>query len=198
MPYCANCGKEVYESDNFCPYCGITLRKTAKDLLGIDMGFKRLASDQRVQRHWLERFVAYIIDSVLVTLFTVILLLFLSLPLLLTGFWRWWNYWDNFFGMTSLLGVVYLLYFSLMEGFYGYTFGKNIMNLEVVAKDGGPPTMSNSFIRSLSKTFWAFLIVDLVLGFATKGDPMQRFTDKVAGTMVIERRGRREQNIFSF
>jgi len=145
----------------------------------------------------LARLVAYIIDSVLVGVFSMILFFFLSLPILLRGFFDWLNYWNALFRLPSFLGLIYVLYFTLMEGVYGYTFGKRIMDLEVVTEDGRPTSLARTFVRNLSKIFWAFLLLDLILGFASKGDPRQRFTDRVAGTTVAERRSRRGWGIFA-
>jgi len=77
----------------------------------------------------------------------------LSLPILLRGFFEWLNYWNTLFRGTSFLGLIYVLYFTLMEGIYGYTFGKRIMDLEVVTEDGHPPSLARAFVRNLSKIF---------------------------------------------
>ena len=137
------------------------------------------------------RLVAYIIDSVLVGVFSMILFFFLSLPILLEGFFEWLNYWSALFRLTSFLGLIYVLHFTLMEGAYGYTFGKRIMDLEVVIEDSRPISLARAFLRNLSKIFWVFLLLDVVLGFASKGDPRQGFTDHVAGTTAVERWNRR-------
>jgi uncharacterized RDD family membrane protein YckC len=194
MPYCPNCGREVPSGTVFCPHCGAALRETAREPLGSETAFGRLASDWRLQRHWLERLVAYVIDSALVGVFTTILYLAMSFPLFITDFWGWWS---SLFRLPSFLGIVYLLYFTLMEGGYGYTFGKRLLGLEVVTVDNRPPTLVKAFVRNLSKVFWPFLFIDMVLGLLSRGDPRQRFMDQLAGTTVAEMGERRGWNFFS-
>ena len=191
MPYCPNCGMEVPEDARFCPNCGVALKRGVEVQWRPEAGFGRLVSDRRIQRYWARRVIAYFIDSLLVFVFTVILFAVLTFPLIFTGFLNWMGQWNRLFKFPSITGLVYLLYFSFMESSYGYTFGKKAMDLEVVTAEGGPPTLTAAFIRNLSKVFWAFLLLDVILGLVTAGDPRQRFMDQVAETMVVVRRGRR-------
>lgn len=190
MPYCPKCGREVSEDAHFCPNCGAALKKGVKEPSRSETGFGLLASDWRVQSHWLRRFIAYIFDSLLVGIFTAILLVILTFPLVFTGFLNWLGYWNRLLGLPSILGLIYLLYFTLMESSYGHTFGKRVMGLEVSMVEGGPPNLTKVFLRNLSKIFWGFLLLDVILGLASRGDPRQRFMDKVAETTVVVSRNR--------
>jgi len=71
-----------------------------------------------------------------------------------------------------------------MEYFYGYTVGKRLMKINVRAVRGGFPTLEMCFIRNLSKIHWILLFIDLILGFATPGDPSQKFSDRYTGSIV--------------
>ncbi|MFB0543758.1 MAG: RDD family protein [Candidatus Bathyarchaeia archaeon] len=185
MPYCPRCGREVSEGAHFCPNCGADLTGRIRESWGSETGFGLLASDWRVQSHWLRRVIAYVIDSVLVLIFTGVIFLILSFPFLIGSPWSWWGGWRTLFGFPSLAWVVYLLYFTLMEGIYGYTFGKRVMGLEVVMVGGAPLNLTKAFLRNLSKVFWGFLLLDVILGLASRGDPRQRFMDQVAETTVV-------------
>ena len=190
MPYCPKCGREVSEDARFCPNCGADLAGRVRESWGSETGFGRLSSDWRVQRHWLRRVIAYVIDFILVGIFTAVIFLILSLPFLFRAPWNWWVNWRTLFGFPSLAWVVYLLYFTLMESSYSYTFGKGGMGLKVVIVGGGPPNLTKAFLRNLSKVFWGFLLLDVILGLASRGDPRQRFMDQVAETTVVVSRSR--------
>jgi len=190
MPYCPSCGREVPESATFCPQCGAALREPWRS----EIGFNWLMSDWRVQRHWLERFAAYVIDYILVGFFTMFLFMVLTFPFLLTDFWGWWS---NIVRLPSILDFIYLLYFTLMEGSYGYTFGKGLLGLKVVTTDGLPPSLTKAFVRNLSKVFWPFLLIDVYLGLLSRGDPRQRFLDRVAETTFVGGWDRRGRSFFS-
>jgi len=185
MPYCPKCGEEVSEDAQFCQNCGAALKEGVKEPSRSEIGFGLLASDWRVQSHWLKRLIAHIIDSILVGIPTTIILTILTFPLIFTGFLNWLGQWNRIFGFPSILGLVYLLYFTLMESSYGYTFGKKIMGFEVVIVGGGPLNLTRAFVRNLSKVFWGFLLLDVILGFVSRGDPRQRFMDHVAETTVV-------------
>jgi hypothetical protein len=48
-------------------------------------------------------------------------------------------------------------------------------------------TMRKGVVRSVPKFFWyVFLIIDVLIGLGIKGDPRQRWTDRIANTIVIK------------
>jgi len=42
-----------------------------------------------------------------------------------------------------------------------------------------------AFIRNISKIYWIIVLIDTVIGLATIGDPHQKLTDRIAGTIVV-------------
>ena len=52
--------------------------------------------------------------------------------------------------------------------------------------NGGKVTTEKAFIRNISKIFWPFLILDWLIGIATAGDKRQKYTDRIAGTTVVQ------------
>jgi uncharacterized RDD family membrane protein YckC len=94
-----------------------------------------------------------------------------------------------FSGFWSLFGLVVVWgYYVALEGSTGATIGKRFMDLKVRSLSGGM-SYTKAFVRSFSKAWlpvFAFLFaLDLIVGFLTKGDPQQRFSDALAETAVF-------------
>ncbi len=53
--------------------------------------------------------------------------------------------------------------------------------------EGGKITYSQSFIRNISKIHPLFLLLDWLIGIATPGDRRQKYSDRMAGTVVFRR-----------
>tara|TARA_R110002049_G_scaffold150790_2_gene314017 strand:+ start:16603 stop:17319 length:717 start_codon:yes stop_codon:yes gene_type:complete len=128
--------------------------------------------------HLGDRMLAYIIDSVIIWVYSILMILLLV-------------YMDiDFKDMWSLYLLVMLpsfLYYVLLETFMnGRTIGKTLLSIRVVKLDGSTPNFSSYFIR------WIMRLVDVVLssgGIAVltillRGNG-QRLGDIAAGTTVI-------------
>jgi uncharacterized RDD family membrane protein YckC len=82
--------------------------------------------------------------------------------------------------------VIGLGYFIYLEGTYGQTFGKRLMNIVVVTTDGGDVGYVEATLRHLLRivdNFPFFYIVGFVAIFLTERN--QRVGDLVAGTVVV-------------
>ena len=149
-------------------------------------GFERIGRDSQLQDHWIRRLVAFIIDSVIVGAFTLIIAAIIWIPFILmavaTGL-PWYLF--NPFSFPFFAGVLSVLYFTLLETHYGSTFGKKIMNLKTTKLDGQKPPLDLAFIRNASKIYWILVLIDTAIGLATPGDPHQKVTDRIAGTIVV-------------
>jgi uncharacterized RDD family membrane protein YckC len=145
-------------------------------------GFAKIYYDRKLQDYWLRRLVAIIIDSVLISIATLILVVII--------FWAssvsmpWWG--TNGFVFSFFSGIPLFLYSALTENIYGYTLGKRIMNLKVVKGEGRRPPMNIAFLRNVTKIYGLALLLDVVIALALPNrDPTQKYTDTYAGTMVI-------------
>jgi len=133
--------------------------------------------------HLGERMLAYIIDSFIVVVYTILVFVFLaSLDVDIEDQWA-------FYLILSLPAFFYYLLFeTLMDG---RTIGKGAMNLRVVKLDGSKPNFGNYFVR------WALRIIDVsltsgggaVLTILIRGKG-QRLGDIAAGTTVISEKKR--------
>lgn len=178
MTYCRKCGKILPEGAEFCPNCGATIKIEA----GSDeTAAERIGRDRSLQDHWIKRIIAIVVDSIIVGIATTILSLAVFFPLFLAnpiGFFNWLSF-------PFAMGLIYVLYFTIAESSYGYTIGKGMVGLKVVAVDGGRPNLESAFIRNISKIFWVFLILDVVGGFFMARDPHQKYSDRIARTTIV-------------
>lgn len=185
MLYCKNCGNELPEEARFCPKCGtaVAIEETAPTFAppvapaapeGLKLAF------------WWERFVAWLIDVVLVGIVTSILGLFSLLGGLSNNFTLvpGWSGWLTFFFSFNLNGVILFLYWMLMEGMYGQSLGKMMMRIKVTRLDGSPVGVTHAVVESVGKAF--FLPLDLLLGWLMYTRRRQRIFNYLSGTIVIK------------
>ena len=97
MPHCDQCGTEYNEGDLYCPKCGAQLTKLAE-------GYIELAT-------WTQRFIALVIDSIILG----IVLGILNLP----GYQMMHGV-NIKFGLDNILEF---LYFMFMDHYYGQSIG---------------------------------------------------------------------------
>jgi uncharacterized RDD family membrane protein YckC len=76
----------------------------------------------------------------------------------------------------------------ILDTAWGATIGKRLMGLQVQMVNGGKVPYGKSFIRNISKIYGLFLFLDWLIGVVTPGDKRQKYTDRLAGTIVIQAR----------
>jgi uncharacterized RDD family membrane protein YckC len=131
-----------------------------------------------MQGSWGRRFIALVVDAVIITLFSWILVALTYPVIALTNSFQILGFW------LLILAFIIIIYFTYFEGKYGATPGKNLMKLKVKAQNGDMDYMK-AFIRNLSKILWLPLIVDLLVGFLF-GSPRKRYLDRLAKTEVVK------------
>jgi uncharacterized RDD family membrane protein YckC len=72
-----------------------------------------------------------------------------------------------------------------MESTVGWTVGKRLFSLKVRTTGGSPIDGLAAVTRNFTKVSGPLFILDFLFGFASEGDPRQRFTDRVARTTVV-------------
>ncbi|MEX0359388.1 MAG: RDD family protein, partial [Allomuricauda sp.] len=96
-----------------------------------------------------ERMLAYIIDSLVIGTYTI--LVFILLVSLDMDVFDQWAYY-------LVMSIPAFLYYLLFETFSdGKTIGKGLMSLRVVKLDGSKPSFANYFVR------WVLRIIDVSL-----------------------------------
>jgi uncharacterized RDD family membrane protein YckC len=101
--------------------------------------------------------------------------------------WEWHGSLDNV-PANILYAIGVALYFVLMEGYLGQTFGKMVTGITVVREDGStPPGLGAALVRTVLR------IVDGILGYLVAfiavliSDKRQRLGDIAAHTLVVRR-----------
>jgi uncharacterized RDD family membrane protein YckC len=171
MGYCAKCGNELPEGAKYCPVCGTavsTEEASATPVTPFASGLK-LA-------FWGERFVAWLIEVVIIGVVVGILGLFVSL-----SWWSGWPIWIPFFNVN---GIFLFLYWMLMDGAYGQSFGKMIMRIKVTRLDGSQIGMGTAALESVGKAF--LLPLDCLLGWLLYPKRRQRIFNYISETVVVK------------
>ena len=169
----------------FCPSCGAQVQSGAPStppaapLSGMDS----LTKDQKAQEYWVWRLVAFVVDAVIVYLVLAILTALIALPALLTGSFGFFGVVLG--GIAVLWGIIFVLYFAVMESSSGASIGKRLFNLKVVSKTNSNPNLGEAFVRNISKIYWLLLLLDVIVGLATSTGYQEKYTDRVMGTKVV-------------
>ena len=185
MAFCASCGKELPANATFCPNCGASVGATSQPSSQAPMsGIDAIAKDSKAQQYWVERFVAFIIDAVIVYVILAIITVAIAIPALLSGGATFFG--AVFGGIAFLWGIIFVLYFTFSESTQGASIGKKIFHLKVVSKTNANPTFVEAFIRNLSKIYWLLLLLDVIVGLATSKGYQEKFSDHYVGTKVVK------------
>ena len=176
MPYCSKCGNELSAEAKFCPKCGtpVTIEQqaatpgaTVPNVPELKLAF------------WGERFLAWLIDALIIGLIAGFLSLFAWFAV---GSFSMWPSWIPFFNFNHS-GILYFLYWFLMDGAYGQSLGKMALHLRVVRLDGSRITTGQAALESLGKAF--LLPIDIILGWILYPNSRQRLFNRLSGTIVI-------------
>jgi uncharacterized RDD family membrane protein YckC len=135
--------------------------------------------------HWIIRLVALIIDEILISIVVGILAAILAVASIVSGgiFFLFAGFGLLIFWL--ILGVLAVLYFTFFDVYWGGTIGKRVMGLRVQMVNGSKVPLDKSFIRNISK-FFGLVIIDWLIGILTPGDKRQKFSDRYAGTIVVQ------------
>lgn len=168
MPFCSKCGAEVLEDVKFCTKCGASI---------VEAGF--LAVELHLA-DWGKRFVAWLIDVVIVGVIPNVLRL--------SGVWREFHLWPlepiPFFDF-GLGSVIPFVYWTLVEGYSGRSIGKLVMDLKVTRLDGSKIDFTQAALESFGKAF--ILPIDCIIGWILDSckEKRQRVFNKLSNTIVI-------------
>jgi len=144
-------------------------------------GFRKIYYSRKLQDYWIRRLVAFIIDALMINIALWIIFAIIAAALWVIS--PWW--WTNMFVFPFFSGILFVLYSAFMENVYGYTFGKRIMVLKVITREGKKPTIDLAFLRNMTKIYWLLLLLDAVIALALPGDPTKKYTDTFARTSVV-------------
>ena len=137
------------------------------------------------------RFFALALDFLLLSTF------FFPATRIIKGVWLmspsdhdWGIAWVVFDPICAVFLGIIVLYFVILEGVVGATFGKWVLGIRVVGGNGGKPGLKKSLLRNflrLVDTLPVLNILGVVL--ILRSPERARFGDRVAGTRVVYREG---------
>jgi uncharacterized RDD family membrane protein YckC len=138
----------------------------------------------------LSRLVAYAIDTVIVTLLTLIIaspIIALRIFTSPAGNIRITIFSEYFYLIIYLNLIVIFIYFVVCEGFLGFTPGKWALGLKVLRADGKKADYKEAMLRTIPKLFIVAIVADAILMILYHGKDKQRIFDRIAGTIVIRK-----------
>lgn len=146
---------------------------------------------------WEDRFVAWIIDFIVISIITNIVFYIFSAHY---SFPFWGIYFDSENGIGIKEPVEYILassiffvYWIVLEFLTGQTVGKRVVQIKTTNLFGERANITNIAIEVFGKSF--LLPVDIILGLIFASRRRQRIFNKVSGTIVIKlRRSEEDEN----
>jgi uncharacterized RDD family membrane protein YckC len=90
------------------------------------------------------------------------------------------------FTVMIITTVLWILYFTVLEGSSGQSLGKRVMHIRVVREDGAPMDMVTAFVRNLLRII-DYLPTIYILGIIMilLSNDRQRIGDMAAKTVVV-------------
>ena len=125
------------------------------------------------------RFVSMLIDSLIITLLIGTIGTIFGLSMMKLGIIPWW------WGFVYF--IIYIAYFTVMEGHNGQTIGRMITKIRVVREAGGGKiNMEQAFIRNILRIIDG--LINYLIGaiLVWRSAKKQRLGDRMAKTVVIK------------
>jgi uncharacterized RDD family membrane protein YckC len=139
-----------------------------------------MASTEQINwNNWIYRLIAYIIDTIIIGIVAWVIAIVAALGIFVLGF--------GSLIFLGIMGVLYLLYYTILDTVWGATIGKKLLGLTVQTTDGRRLDFGKAFIRNISKFFPLLLFIDWLIGIVSTGNKQQKFLDRVVGAVVIQR-----------
>jgi uncharacterized RDD family membrane protein YckC len=120
------------------------------------------------------RFVALLVDGIILGIVTAIINIALNLNVTNRG------------ELQTLLGILYYTYFwSSSSPWPGQTIGNKLLNIRVIKTDGSDLSLTTAFIRYVGLII-SILVIFIGVIWAAFDPNKQGWHDKIAGTYVIK------------
>ena len=181
MVYCRNCGESLQDEALYCTKCGAAVdsKQNPTQVSPAQSSYQSPIAPQIKLATWGERFVAWLIDSIIIGAFAAAISVFSSFNWVPLSFWP---NWIPFFNI-SLSSLFSLLYWIIMDANYGQSLGKMIMHIKIAQLDGSPVKMGSAVIESVGKAF--LLPLDLIIGLILYPKKQQRLFNYASETIVM-------------
>ena len=156
-----------------------------------------MSENQIILAKWSHRFLAWLIDIVLVSVIVhLISYVFFGTSILMIGMQNpSFNFDSHFFyfiGFGLLEDVVYLFYWAILEKKSGQSIGKMILKIRTTNLQGNNISFRDSLVQSFGKTF--LLPIDVIGGWIFTNKNRQRLFNKISDSIVIKENSGRLSN----
>lgn len=183
MLYCPKCGNKIPKGAQYCSTCGVPLdRVKTENKSKLKYEPSNSGSLMFRKAFWDERFFAWLVDMLIVGISLGIIGIFSWL----TGqSFNWWTIWSGWAPLLNINigGITYFLYWLIMDGLFGQSFGKMVIGLKVTSIDGGSIGLRSAALESLGKAF--LLPLDCLLGWILYPLRTQRIFNHLSETIVV-------------
>ena len=141
---------------------------------------------------WVDRFVAWLIDFIIVSIGLGVLFALISFPF---GFSVYSNYMvlnhKNLEPFHYLLSsLAFFGYWTYFEHTSGQSIGKRLLNIKTTNLSGNRVDTKSAALESFGKSF--LLPIDVILGWLFTNNKRQRIFNKISNTIVIKLRSKEQ------
>ena len=141
---------------------------------------------------WADRFVAWLIDFIIVSVGLGILFALLALPFQLSDNSNDMTIVHRNFGSYHYLlsSTVFFSYWTYFEHTSGQSIGKRLLKIKSTDVSGKGVDIKNAALESFGKSF--LLPLDVILGWLFTNNKRQRIFNKISNTIVIKLKPKEE------
>ena len=167
-----------------------TAQKTQTTLPSSSASSVTTDTETIVLARWIDRFLAWLIDFIIVSIGLAILFALISLP-----FWVIYPQWFEGMNMNMafrntgpfnyiISSLVFMAYWTYFESTIGQSIGKKLLYLKTTDLGGKNIDRKTAAIESFGKAF--LLPIDVFLGWIFTNDKRQRIFNRASNTIVIK------------
>ena len=146
---------------------------------------KQSSPEEITLASWGDRFLAWLVDFILVSIGLAILFALVSIPF-------WFNYYGNMDRVFRDTGPVpyiisslgFLAYWTYFESTTGQSIGKRLLKIKTTDMNGRKLDTKNAIIEGFGKAF--LLPIDVILGWIFTNNKRQRIFNRISNTIVIK------------
>ncbi len=124
------------------------------------------------------RFVSLLIDSIILSIIIGVVGSIIGFGIMERGMVPWW--------LGLLYFIIYIAYFTYLEGSRGQTIGKMITKIKVVREDGKPIDMNQAFTRNILRIIDGLIVYLVGAILIWRSNKKQRLGDNIAKTVVVK------------
>lgn len=143
---------------------------------------------------WADRFVAWLIDFIIVSIGSGVLFALLALPFWFSDYSNGMTVLHRNFGSFHYLvsSSFFFVYWTYFEHTSGQSIGKRLLKIKSTDVSGNDIDIKSAALESFGKSF--LLPLDVILGWLLTNNKRQRIFNKISNTVVIKLKPREELN----